>query len=858
MKKVLSLVLVIAMVLSSFSFAFAAPKFEDVADTDYEEAVNTLVALGVITGYEDGTYRPERVVTRAEMAKLMVELLGYGDLVSGSKSNFADTQGHWADAWIALAAGRGIVIGDGDGNFRPDATVTYDEVYTMLVRGLGYTDDCNELKGMTWPTNFKVKAAELGITKNVAMNTTGADRGGVAQAMANALESTLVSVTTDGDVTFLYDTYKDETFDRILLTRLATPKYDYEVLLETLDPNSKKYGGNIVDLAPYMYQNLEVYLNDDDEVVYIKDNNSLVIEGTVVDILDKDGNSLDDDDDGFDITSGDVKVVIENANGKKVKVSVAEGEITAFYNGEEEDLDVKDFAKLLYDNAAAKITAVIDDDDEDGVLDSDEFAKNLVVEKATKGILVDTDYADGKTKLYGENDNIALPQDDGDVDLDAITVTGAVDSLEDIEAGDVVIAYTAISGDTIKLVVVRDTVEGLVDETNSSGSTVYVEGTKYSVSKVVNSIVAGDIEAGDEGVFYLDDAGKIFAIDTEGVALTDYAIVIGVENGTTTTKFNKRNVDDYPEIKLLTQDGEKVVYPIYVELDGNTIDETAVLDGDDNLVDIGASPNYALEIQVIKAGDLIRYSVDKNGYIDEVELDDIDSDTEKLDADELEDITTKDTIVFYREIGDTTDPNYVAYEDDDYDVVSLSSVDDGIATVVYYTSGSNKDKIAVIYTTHAASESDGTFGVVTSVGYKYVDGSRVQQVKAFVDGEEVVYLTDDDKAGVSKTTTATAVEFKFNTSDELTGTTVVEDDTDVKVYTNAEITDIDATRVTVGEYSYRYAANCVVYIYDQSAETWSIGDKSDIEDFEDAIASAAYAVDPGDSDRIDIVVQVVK
>ena len=854
MKKVLSLVLVIAMVLSSMSFAFAA-KFEDVpADNDYHDAIETLKALNVIDGYEDGTFRPEKTVTRAEMAKLMVQLLGYGDLVAGSKSNFTDTQGHWADAWIALAAGRGIVIGTGDGKFAPDRTVTYDEVLTMLVRGLGYTDNCNELKGMTWPTNFKVKAAELGITKNVKLNDTGADRGGVAQAMANALESTLVSVTTDGDVTLLYDTYNDEKFDRILLTRLATPDYEYEVTLETLDSDSKKYGGDIVDLAPYIYQELEVYLNDDDEVVYIKDNNSLVVDGTVVDILDENGNSLDDEDEDFEISTGDVKVVIENANGKEVKVSVDEDGITAFYNGEEEDLDVADFAELLYDNAAAKLTAVIEDDDEDGVLDNDEFAANLVVQKATEGILVDTAYAEGKTKLYGANDNIALPEDDGDVDLDAITVTGAVDSLEDIEVDDVVIAYTAISGDTIKLVVVRESVEGLVDETNSTGTTVYVDGTKYSLSKVVNSVVKGDIVAGDEGVFYLDDAGKIFAIDTEGAALTDYAVVIGVENGTTATKFSDRNVDDDPEIKLLTQEGETIVYPIYVELDGDDIDETATLDDDDELVAINDS--FELKVQVVKAGDLIRYSVDKDGYIDEVELDNIDSDEEKIDADELEDITTEDTVVFYREIGDTEEEGYTEFEDDDYDVVSLSSVDDGNATVVYYTSGSNKDKIAVIYTTHAASENDGTYGVVTSVGYKYVDGDRVQQVKAFVDGEEVVYLTDDDKAGVSKITTATAVEFSFNTSDELTKTTVVTDDSDVEVYTNAEITAIDTTKVTVGASSYRYAANCVVYTYDESAESWSIGDKSDID--EDALASAAYAVDYSDSNRIDIVVQVVK
>ena len=179
MKKVLSLVLVIAMVLSSFSFAFAA-KFEDV-EGDYEEAVNVLSALGVIDGYEDGTYRPERIVTRAEMAKLIVQILGYGDLVAGSASNFADTQGHWADAWIALAAGRGLVIGTGDGKFTPDRQVSYDEAITMVVRALGYTDASNELKGMTWPTNFKVKASELDLLDGVKSAAGGADRGGVAQ-----------------------------------------------------------------------------------------------------------------------------------------------------------------------------------------------------------------------------------------------------------------------------------------------------------------------------------------------------------------------------------------------------------------------------------------------------------------------------------------------------------------------------------------------------------------------------------------------------------------------------------------------------------------------------------------------------
>ncbi|MDY6555377.1 S-layer homology domain-containing protein, partial [Clostridioides difficile] len=179
------------------------------------------------------------------MAKLMVELLGYGDLVSGSKSNFTDTQGHWADQWIALAAGRGIVIGTGDGKFNPEGIVTYDQVLTMLVRGLGYTDASNELKNMTWPTNFKVKAAELNITKNVNMGSTQADRGGVAQAMFNALDQQLVKVNSDGDIVKEFTTEGSRTDIPVnLITRIAIPNYNFVVGFEHINPDSKDYAGD--------------------------------------------------------------------------------------------------------------------------------------------------------------------------------------------------------------------------------------------------------------------------------------------------------------------------------------------------------------------------------------------------------------------------------------------------------------------------------------------------------------------------------------------------------------------------------------------------------------------------------------
>lgn len=68
------------------------------------------------------------------MAKLIVEILGYGDLgSSGSKSNFTDTQGHWADVWIALAMLEKVLLLELVMENSPDRQVSYDEAITMVV-----------------------------------------------------------------------------------------------------------------------------------------------------------------------------------------------------------------------------------------------------------------------------------------------------------------------------------------------------------------------------------------------------------------------------------------------------------------------------------------------------------------------------------------------------------------------------------------------------------------------------------------------------------------------------------------------------------------------------------------------------
>ena len=699
MKKVLSLVLVIAMVLSSMSFAFAST-FEDIADTDYAKAIETLTALGVVNGYEDGTYRPEKTVTRAEMAKLLVEILGYGNLVAGSKSNFTDTQGHWADAWIALAAGKGIVIGTGEGKFTPDRTVSYDEAITMVVRALGYTDSSNELKNMTWPTNFKVKAAELDLLDGVKLGA-GADRGGVAQLLFNALEAVLVTVNSDGDVV----ESKNE-----LLSRLATYDSSYVVGIETIDEDSKNYGGNLVDLAPYMYQDLKVYLNKDDEVVYIKGTNSLVVEGSV---------------DKVEATT----VNLKDAAGKIVKVPFATEPM--FYNGAE--IASKNMNTITTTYEYVTVVAM-EGTSSNGKIEAGEIV-GVVATEPTRVAQITKEYVTGRTKL----DVFTLPVVDGDVDLDNITVTGAVDSLEDIAEDDVVVEYKAADDSVTKLVVSRDAVDGEV--TRIDGSNFYIDGVKYARNKLVTTAW----ELGDEGTFFLDHNGKLVAF--EGVSgPTSYAVVMGSDDGllkADRVDATKYTIDDYPVIKLATQDDERITYEVAVTINSNgTVKSSAKV----NTSAMVAKDGSALELTgVPAAGQIVKYTVDANGRISKITTV---AQPSVSYADKAKVAFASNVVIFDA----TTGENYAVVSYDRLEKETAGSND----KAVYNSDG----EIVVLYTDDVKAGSDTTFAYISKINKaKDSAGDNVQLVTLYLNGVKVEYYTDaEDTVAAAQDDTVVEVD----------------------------------------------------------------------------------------------------
>lgn len=170
MKKFIALLLCLALLLGSVSTVSAA-NFSDVPKGEYYyEPVYNLVWDDIINGYPDGTFKPTKTITRAEIAVLLVNMLDLGTNTS-AEQRFSDVpKTHWAYGFIATAADKGFVNGYPDKTFKPDSPVSYNEALTMIVALLGFK--AADLPG-EYPKNFTNKAKQIGVMNTCAM--TGKD-----------------------------------------------------------------------------------------------------------------------------------------------------------------------------------------------------------------------------------------------------------------------------------------------------------------------------------------------------------------------------------------------------------------------------------------------------------------------------------------------------------------------------------------------------------------------------------------------------------------------------------------------------------------------------------------------------------
>ncbi len=615
LKKIIALVAVFAMLVSSVAFAGT---FGDVAETDnYAKAIELLYDLQIVTGDDndgDGVmdFRPEDTITRAEVTALIARIQGL-DVVAQAATEFNDVpSSHWASGYVAQAATQGIVNGYGDGNFGPEDNVTYEQIVKMLMCTLGYEPFAADAGG--FPTGYIAAATRYGVLDGVVGGGVGveASRGMVAQMIYNAINTPLMDAVTYGaDKEFgIYDgvNYKLMT----LLTRdLKMIKFTGKVrknsLSETIDTTARK----MVTVEPYLTQDNSYYLTDytrydsygrvlsignvtlyQGEVdcdpflgtaveVYAKKMSNFENNYTVVAMSKEPANSEVvfnlDQYVNFDSTTGIVKY-LKDVNSNVELTKTVQSNATIIYNGIPVALSTEANADsygelatfLSVNGAAATIQANNNLSGKVTLLDTDnEPAYDIVnIEVAVTGVVKEVTNK-GQVKFMGNTNltgykaggatgTIKLKFDENDVNtIINLTKDGEAIDYTELKKWDVVTVLWNGIDNAFDVTVLGEGnyVDGAVSVAKNNGDVVLTDGNTYELASNVYGITA--VEPGLSGRFYIDAYGKIVALDDsveiEGIntKVDQYAYVLDAE----VTEGNWDG-EQVVQVKLLDMSGE--------------------------------------------------------------------------------------------------------------------------------------------------------------------------------------------------------------------------------------------------------------------------------------------------------------
>lgn len=247
MKKIIAALLALVTVFSAASVCLAenTSEFTDINEkSKYYDEIMFLNELGIISGYEDNTFRPDNTVTRAEFTKMAVAALNGEEMIKQKEEeekislskeySFDDITEHWARLYINHGAENKFISGYPDGTFRPDENVTYVQAQKMLISAIGYETYAKNTGG--WPNGYKMWAASMGVTQGMDKidDDTPLTRAQVAALIYNTMNTPLCVL--DG-----YDiTENGEASPRLLI--MDGDGVEYRTLLTHyfgIDPDEK-------------------------------------------------------------------------------------------------------------------------------------------------------------------------------------------------------------------------------------------------------------------------------------------------------------------------------------------------------------------------------------------------------------------------------------------------------------------------------------------------------------------------------------------------------------------------------------------------------------------------------------------
>ncbi len=501
--KLVSIILALCVILS-VAPAYAA--FNDIAGIQSEYDIRVLDGLGIVDSGE--SYRPESYITRGDFFLMTARTIGYTP--------------ETPEEALSYLVSAGIVSGYGNGEFKCDSAITYNEALKMLVVALGYEQ--NALMQNGWPTGYITVASSLDLI-DPADKIAGegyVTRGMAATLLVRAGNTKTAEITYRDGNSILGPTGGKTLFKESLgvskvsgiinansATSLTAPAgislNEVKIGTDYIDAgntNAKEYLGYYVDaycVEETGYKALAV-------VPAKKKNNVLRLSS------------------GSEITAtgaypSKIEISYYTADGKQKRVKAEDCDV--IYNGS---------AYLGFTLADISIDSgevILLDNDNDGVYDVifiNEY-ETYVVKTVDADTLKVFDF-------YGRTLDL-------DVDSEQVQIIGSSGTLTDINyiyKDDVLSVQKSKNGEVIRVQIVKNTFSGTVKamETINGSKRLTVGDTAYYMSKDFENIVHTDkIEpyTGLEAVFHLDAEGKIAHITTASSNGWKYGYIISANVG---------------------------------------------------------------------------------------------------------------------------------------------------------------------------------------------------------------------------------------------------------------------------------------------------------------------------------------
>ena len=179
MRKFLSLVLALVMMMSLVTINAGAKEFTDGKDITYDEAVDVISTVKVVDGYANGSFNPGGNLTRGAAAKIICNLILGPTTAAELHADTAPYRdvpvSHDFAGYIAYCQKEGIISGYADGSFRPGGTLTGYAFMKMLLGALGYDAEIEQYTGPNWSINVAKRAIGIGLNKGLEKTFNGVD-----------------------------------------------------------------------------------------------------------------------------------------------------------------------------------------------------------------------------------------------------------------------------------------------------------------------------------------------------------------------------------------------------------------------------------------------------------------------------------------------------------------------------------------------------------------------------------------------------------------------------------------------------------------------------------------------------------